>query len=137
MLTLLLIIIVIGISIFLSKIFLNFRRWDWVAAFPLVLTFVCFILLILCLIDCFSENIFIDRNIQKKQIEYECLIKQIEELDNDNEDVSSFEVIQKVFEWNQDVFAYKYGQKNPWTNIFYNKRYANSLKYIDLDDYDK
>lgn len=137
MLTLLLIIIIIGISIFLSKIFLNFRRWDWVAAFPLVSTFVCFILLILCLIDCFSENIFIDRNIQKKQIEYEYLIEQIEELDNDNEDVSSFEVIQKVSEWNQDVFAYKYGQKNPWTNIFYNKRYANSLKYIDLDDYDK
>ena len=137
MLTLLLIIIVIGISIFLSKIFLNSRRWDWAAVFPLIFTFVCFILLTLCLIDYFSENTFVDKNIQKKQIEYEYLIKQIEELDNDNEDVSSIKVIQKVSEWNQDVFTYKYGQKNPWTNIFYNKRYANSLRYIDLEDYDK
>lgn len=137
MLTLLLIIIIIGISIFLIKVFLNFRRWDWVAVFPMIFTAFSLVLLLYCLIDCFSKNIFVDRNIQKKQIEYEYLIEQIEELDNDNEDVSSFEVIQKVSEWNQDVFAYKYGQKNPWTNIFYNKRYANSLKYIDLDDYDK
>lgn len=137
MLTLLLIIIIIGISIFLIKVFLNFRRWDWVAVFPMIFTAFSLVLLLYCLIDCFSKNIFVDRNIQKKQIEYEYLIEQIEELDNDNEDVSSFEVIQKVSEWNQNVFAYKYGQKNPWTNIFYNKRYANSLKYIDLDDYDK
>lgn len=137
MLTLLLIIIIIGISIFLIKVFLNFRKWDWVAVFPMIFTAFSLVLLLYCLIDCFSKNIFVDRNIQKKQIEYEYLIEQIEELDNDNEDVSSFEVIQKVSEWNQDVFAYKYGQKNPWTNIFYNKRYANSLKYIDLDDYDK
>ena len=137
MLTLLLIIIIIGISIFLIKVFLNFRRWDWVAVFPMIFTAFSLVLLLYCLIDCFSKNIFVDRNIQKKQIEYEYLIEQIEELDNDNEDVSSFEVIQKVSEWNQDVFAYKYGQKNPWTNIFYNKRYANSLKYIDLDDHDK
>ena len=137
MLTLLLIIIIIGISIFLIKVFLNFRRWDWVAVFPMIFTAFSLVLLLYCLIDCFSKNIFVDRNIQKKQIEYEYLIEQIEELDNDNEDVSSFEVIQKVSEWNQDVFTYKYGQKNPWTNIFYNKRYANSLKYIDLDDYDK
>lgn len=137
MLTLLLIIIVIGISIFLSGIFLNFRRWDWVAVFPLSFTAFFLILLVSCLIGCFSENIFVDGNIQKKQIEYKYLIKQIEERNNDNEDVSSIEVIQKVSEWNQNVFTYKYGQKNPWTNIFYNKRYANSLKYIDLDDYDK
>lgn len=137
MLTLLLIIIIIGISIFLIKVFLNFRRWDWVAVFPMIFTAFSLVLLLYCLIDCFSKNIFVDRNIQKKQIEYEYLIEQIEELDNDNEDVSSFEVIQKVSEWNQGVFTYKYGQKNPWTNIFYNKRYANSLKYIDLDDYDK
>lgn len=137
MLTLLLIIIIIGISIFLSKIFLNFRRWDWVAVFPMIFTAFSLVLLLYCLIDCFSKNIFVDRNIQKKQIEYEYLIEQIEELDNDNEDVSSLEIIQKVSEWNQGVFTYKYGQKNPWTNIFYNKRYANSLKYIDLDDYDK
>lgn len=137
MLTLLLIIIIIGISIFLSGVFLNFEKRYWVAALPLFCTILSFVVLFSCLIDCLSENIFVDRNIQKKQIEYEYLIKQIEELDNDNEDVSSFEVIQKVSEWNQDVFAYKYGQKNPWTNIFYNKRYANSLKYIDLDDYDK
>lgn len=137
MLTLLLIIIIIGISIFLIKVFLNFRRWDWVAVFPMIFTAFSLVLLLYCLIDCFSKNIFVDRNIQKKQIEYEYLIEQIEELDNDNEDVSSFEVIQKVSEWNQNVFAYKYGQKNPWTNIFYNKKYADSLKYIDLDDYDK
>ena len=107
MLFLLLIIIIIGINIFLSKIFLNSRRGDWVAVFPLVFTFICFILLLLCLIECLSENTFVDKHIQKKQIEYEYLIKQIEEVDNNNEDVSSLEAIQKVSEWNQDVFAYK------------------------------
>ena len=137
MLLLLLTIIIIGISSFLSKIFLKSKRWDWVAVFPLVFIFICFILLLLCLIGCLSENTFVAKNIQKKQIEYEYLIKQIKELDNNNEDVSSIEVIQKVSEWNQDVFTYKYGQKNPWINIVYNKRYADSLKYIDLDDYDK
>ena len=137
MLTLLLIIIILGISIFLSGIFLNFEKRYLLAVFPLCCAILSFVLLFSCLIDGVSENIFVDGSIQKKQIEYEYLIKQIEELDNDNEDVSSLEVIQKVSEWNQDVFAYKYGQKNPWTNIFYNKRYANSLKYIELDNYDK
>lgn len=137
MLFLLLVIIFIGVSIFLSKVFLNFKKWDWLATFPIISTIFSFGVLFICLVTCIDANIFVDKNIQKKQIEYEYLIKQIEELDNDNEDVSSIKVIQKVSEWNQDVFIYKYSQKNPWTNIFYNKRYANSLKYIDLDDYDK
>lgn len=137
MLFLLLIIIFIGVSIFLSKVFLNFKKWDWLATFPIILTILSFGALFLCLVTCIDANIFVDKNIQKKQIEYEYLIKQIEELDNDNEDVSSIKVIQKVSEWNQDVFIYKDGQKNPWTNIFYNKRCADSLKYIDLEDYDK
>lgn len=137
MLALLLIIIIIGISIFLSGVFLNFEKRYWMAILPLFFAAVSSVLLFSCLIDCLSENTFVDKHIQKKQIEYEYLIKQIEEVDNNNEDVSSLEAIQKVSEWNQDVFAYKYGQKSPWTNIFYNKRYADSLKYIDLDDYDK
>lgn len=137
MLFLLLIIIILVISIFLSNIFLDFRNHSWLSVFPLTLTILFSILLFLCLTSCISENTFVDRKIQKKQIEYEYLIKQIEELDNNNEDVSSIDIIQKVSEWNQDVFIYKEGKKSPWTNIFYNKRYANSLKYIDLDDYDK
>lgn len=137
MLFLLLIIIILVISIFLSNIFLDFRNHSWLSVFPLTLTILFSILLFLCLTSCIFENTFVDRKIQKKQIEYEYLIKQIEELDNNNEDVSSIDIIQKVSEWNQDVFIYKEGKKSPWTNIFYNKRYANSLKYIDLDDYDK
>lgn len=137
MLFLLLIIIIIGVSVFLNNIFLNFKSWYVLASLPLISTVISSFLLIFCLTNCISENTFVDKSIHKKQIEYEYLIKQIEELDNHNEDVSSIEVIQRVSEWNQDVFTYKEGQKSPWTNIFYNKRYADSLKYIDLDNYDK
>ena len=78
-----------------------------------------------------TANTFVNKKIQKSKIEYESIISQIEELENDNEDVSSIEVIKEISEWNQKVLDYKYGRENPWTSIFYNKKYANSLKYID------
>lgn len=49
------------------------------------------------------------------------------------ENTSRMELIQKVFEWNQEVYSAKYWSENPWTSCFWSKNYMDSLTYIDTD----
>lgn len=81
-----------------------------------------------------AANIGVDRDIYNKQLEYESIVKQVECLNTNYEDVSKTTVIQNVYEWNRDVYNAKYWSENPWTSWFSNKRYVDSLKYIEMEE---
>lgn len=70
--------------------------------------------------------------IDTSKIEYYGLVKQVEMLSSEYEDVSKTEVINRVSDWNKMVYSEKYWSDNLWTNWFYNKKYAESLNYIDM-----
>lgn len=76
-------------------------------------------------------NTSVDRHIYARQMEREKIIKQIEVINSDYEDVSKTQVIEAVYQWNEYVYITKHNNENPWVNWFFNDRYANSLEYID------
>ena len=79
-------------------------------------------------------NIGIDRDIYTDKLEYDAIAKQVECINSDYEDVSKAAVIQRVYEWNKKVYNAKYWSNNPLTNWFWNKKYVDSLEYIELED---
>lgn len=93
-----------------------------------------FIFVIICLTIIIIAHCGIDQQIYQKQLEHESIVKQLECIDSDYEDVSKADVIQKVYDWNGYVHNTKYWSGNPWTNWFNSKRLADSLKYIELEE---
>ena len=93
------------------------------------------------LIVCFATLIFahvnanVDKKIHDADMQYKSLVKQVECIDSDYEDVSKASVIENVYEWNKDVYDAKYWSENKWTNWFYDKDYVDSLKYIEMEEY--
>ena len=94
-------------------------------------TFITFICLTLIL----GSYVNVDFNIYNAQLKRDTIIKQIECVDTEYEDTSKIEVINRVYEWNQKVYKQKYYSKSPWTNWLFNKKYADALEYIELEDY--
>lgn len=94
-------------------------------------TFITFICLTLIL----GSHVNVDFNIYNAQLKRDTIIKQIECVDTEYEDTSKIEVINRVYEWNQKVCKQKYYSESPWTNWLFNKKYADSLEYIELEDY--
>ena len=94
-------------------------------------TFITFI----CLTSILGSHVNVDFNIYNAQLKRDTIIKQIECIDTEYEDTSKIEVINRVYEWNQNVYKEKYYSESPWTNWLFNKEYADSLEYIELEDY--
>ena len=94
-------------------------------------TFITFICLTLIL----GSHVNVDFNIYNAQLKRDTIIKQIECVDTEYEDTSKIEVINRVYEWNQKVYKQKYYSESPWTNWLFNKEYADSLEYIELENY--
>ena len=94
-------------------------------------TFITFICLTLIL----GSHANVDFNIYNAQLKRDTIIKQIECVDTEYEDTSKIEVINRVYEWNQKVYKQKYYSESPWTNWLFNKKYADALEYIELEDY--
>lgn len=92
-----------------------------------------FVWVLFCCLFIGAANIGVNRDIYNKQLEYESIVKQVECLNTNYEDVSKTTVIQNVYEWNRYVYNAKYWSENPWTNWFSNKRYVDSLKYIEME----
>ena len=74
-----------------------------------------------------------DVKIYTKQLERKAIVSQLELTPSGYENTSKIELIQKVSEWNQEVYSAKYWSENPWTNWFWSKKYVDSLEYIDTD----
>lgn len=91
--------------------------------------------LFICICFIASSHIFANKNIHSAKMQRESLVKQMEVIASDYEDISRTKVISKVYDWNNDVYDTKIYSVNPVTNWFYSKKYVNSLKYIVIDDY--
>lgn len=79
------------------------------------------------------NHITVDKQIYVQHMKYESITRQLQIIDSEYEDVSKAEIIQKVYDWNADVYKYKYWAKNPWTNWLYSKKYSDSLEYIEIE----
>ena len=76
-----------------------------------------------------SNHTAVDKSIYEAEMQYESLTKQLQTIDSEYEDVSKAEVIQKVYDWNTNVYKSKY-----WTNWLCSKKYSDSLKYIEMEE---
>lgn len=85
-----------------------------------------------CLLLILGSHFDVDYDIHNAQLERDSIIKQLEYIDAEYENVSKVEIIQKVYEWNKSVYREKRGSENLWINWFYSKKYADSLEYIEL-----
>ena len=133
------IITLIGITVLvLSIIGLILYRYDIITIdisdLCAVGLIVGFMWVLVCAFFIGAANIGVDRDIYTKQLEYESIVKQVECINTDYEDVSKTTVIQNVYEWNRDVYNTKYWSENPWFSWFWNKRYTYSLKYIEMEE---
>ena len=89
----------------------------------------------ICVPDMIITDCNTNKKIYTKQLEYESLVKQCQTVSSNYEDVSKANVIQKVYEWNVEVYDEKYWGNNIWTNWFFNQKVVDSLEYINLEDY--
>ena len=92
------------------------------------------IYLIICLTLILISHCTATTDIYNNTLTYKSIIKQIECVNSDNEDVSKTIVIQNVNEWNKNVHKAKYWQANKWTSWFLSKEVADSLQYIELEN---
>lgn len=76
----------------------------------------------------------VDVDIYKAHMQRESIIKQIECVNSEYEDITRSKVIEKAYDWNKNVYSAKYWGKNPFTNWFWSQEYVDSLEYIDLED---
>ena len=129
-----LIIIAIAGFLILNKTYISDIVFDIVSVITILsVTFGGFTILI-CLMCILCSHIDVDYDIHIAQLEHDSIIKQLEYIDAEYENVSKVEIIQKVYEWNQKVYSEKRGSENLWINWFYSKKYADSLEYIEFDN---
>lgn len=75
-----------------------------------------------------------NKAIYEYNLERESIIKQVECISSDYEDVSKATVIANVYDWNKEVHNTKYWVKNPWTSWFYSQKFVDSLEYIEFEN---
>lgn len=75
-----------------------------------------------------------EKDIHKAEIEYQCILEQLKIDDKENRDTLRAYVIDNVSEWNQKVYSEKHRADSPWTSWMFSKKYADSLKYISLEE---
>lgn len=80
------------------------------------------------------QHCTVNKEIYEYSLERESIIKQVECISSDYEDVSKATVIANVYDWNKKVHNTKYWAKNPWTSWFYSQKFVDSLEYIELDN---
>lgn len=73
-------------------------------------------------------------DIHKANAERESIIKQIECVNSEYENITRQKVIEKAYNWNKYIYSAKYWGKSPFTNWFWSQEYVDSLEYIDLED---
>ena len=102
---------------------------EWFVAFA-ISTIILFILLVFIGAGYFLK----DGSIEKRQIEYNSLITQVNVAKNEDKyGFNKIEVINRVRKWNKEVYDAKYTRSNLLTSWLINEEYADSLKYIDIE----
>ena len=129
-----LIIIAIAGFLILNKTYISDIVFDIVSLITILSETFGGITILICLTCILCSHIDVDYDIHNAQLERDSIIKQLEYIDAEYENVSKVEIIQKVYEWNQKVYKEKHGSENLWINWFYSKKYADSLEYIEFDN---
>lgn len=80
------------------------------------------------------QHCAVNKKIYEYNLERESIVKQVECISSDYEDVSKATVIANVYDWNKEVYNMKYWAKSPWTSWFYSQKFVNSLEYIELEN---
>ena len=73
-----------------------------------------------------------DRQIASNSIKRDGIMKKVEILKSDYEDISKTSVIEEVIDWNRMVTHEKYGIEDPWLSWFHSKKVVDQLEYIDI-----
>lgn len=89
------------------------------------------VVVIICILLIITAQATANRDIKTNEIKYQTLIKRLEVITSEYEDVSKAEVIKDIGEWNEKVMSTKYRTYNPWTSWFNSKKLADSLEYIE------
>lgn len=76
----------------------------------------------------------VEVDIHRAHAERESIIKQIECVNSEYEDITRSKVIEKAYNWNKIVYSAKYWGASSFTNWFWSHEYVDSLEYIDLED---
>ena len=119
------------ITVLLSAVMTKIKQdsVEWFVAFA-ISTIILFILLVFIGAGYFLK----DGSIESRQIEYNSLITQVNVAKNEDKyDFNKIQVIDRVRKWNEEVYCVKYQRNNLLTSWFVNKEYADSLKYIDIE----
>lgn len=119
------------ITVLLSAVMTKIKQdsVEWFVAFA-ISTIILFILLVFIGAGYFLK----DGSIEMRQIEYNSLITQVNVAKNEDKyDFNKIQVIDRVRKWNEEVYCVKYQRNNLLTSWFVNKEYADSLKYIDIE----
>ena len=80
------------------------------------------------------QHCTVNKDIYEYNLERESIVKQVECISRDYEDVSKATVITNVYDWNKEVYNMKYWAKSPWTSWFYSQKFVDSLEYIELEN---
>ena len=76
----------------------------------------------------------VDASIYKAHMQRESIIKQIECVNSEYEDITRSKVIENAYNQNKNVYTAKYWGKSPFTNWFWSQEYVDSLEYINLGE---
>lgn len=95
---------------------------------------IAFIAILIELIIIIESHCTVNKDIYEYHLERESIVKQIECISSDYEDVSKANVIVNVYDWNKEVHNAKYWAKNPWTSWFYSQKFVDSLEYIEFEN---
>lgn len=90
---------------------------EWLALVSMIVAVISAIALIIMILAIGSNYIGAENNIAALNEQYDFLVYQVElgeygELD----DISQYNLLQDIYEWNKDVRYYKRWNTNPWTN---------------------
>ena len=136
------IITLIGIGLFVLAIIgfvlcykdvFYYNVGEWVSGISVLCFVVGIVVVFICGSFIIDVNVTAEKDIYNAHLERECIVKQLEIINSDYEDVSKSTVIQNVYDWNEKVHDAKYWSSNPWTSWFWNKKYVDSLEYIELE----
>lgn len=105
---------------------------EWLALVSMIVAVISAIALIIMILAIGSNYIGAENNIAALNEQYDFLVYQVElgeygELD----DISQYNLLQDIYEWNKDVRYYKRWNTNPWTSWFI----ADYLTEYEVIDY--
>lgn len=126
---------VVGRVYYKEKIEYIVRKYDFfIDSTTLIILVVCSIAIIIEMPAIIAAQCTANKDIYEYNLQRESIVKQVECISSNYEDVSKATVIENVYDWNKEVYNTKYWAKNPWTSWFYSQKFVDSLEYIELED---